>query len=78
MSNAINSAPIIKDGDYYTAVRRGVQYCAKFEPSVGQWFVATHRLALGRFNSGGGRYYADISQCKAFAALPALMNMGAM
>lgn len=59
--------------DYFTTTARGVEYCASFSRTVGQWFVATRRLSLGRRNMGGGKYVADIAQCKPFAALPALL-----
>lgn len=81
MTITINSAPIIKteiDGKtYYNTVARGVEYCAYFMESAGQWFVSSHRLALGR-HIGGGKYYASLDSCKPFAALPALMKMGAL
>jgi len=46
--------------------------------SAGRWFVSSRRLALGRGNIGGGKYYDRVEDCKAFAALPALMTMGAL
>lgn len=82
MSTTANTTVITKgaqkDGKpFYTTVRRGVSYCASFCEAYGQWFVASNRLALGRY-SGGGKYYARIEDCKAFAALPTLMAMGAI
>lgn len=62
---------------FYTTVRRGVEYCAYMSDAAGQWFVASNRLALGR-KCGGGKYYANIEECKAFAALPTLLKMGAI
>ena len=38
----------------------------------------TSRLALGRRNVGGGKYYDRVEDCKAFAALPTLISMGAI
>jgi predicted MFS family arabinose efflux permease len=35
-------------------------------------------LALGRGNMGGGKYYDRVEDCKAFAALPTLLTMGAL
>lgn len=77
----MNSEPITKqeiDGKtYFSTVSRGVEYCASFTESVGEWFVATHRLALGK-HVGGGKYYKNIGDCKVFAALPVLMEIGAI
>lgn len=82
MAITLNSASITKtvqDGvAYYTTTARGVEYCAYFMASAGRWFVSSRRLALGRGNVGGGKYYDRVEDCKAFAALPALMTMGAL
>lgn len=60
---------------FYTATARGVQYTA-YELG-GRWFVASHRLALGRRHIGGGKYYdtlADVARgCKALAGLDLLV-----
>lgn len=77
----LNSQPITRDTldgvSYYTTTRRGVEYCA-YKTGAGNWFVSTHRAALGQRHIGGGRYYNDLcdlsANCKAFAALPALIN----
>jgi hypothetical protein len=66
----------IHDGKpYYSATSRGVSYCA--HELGGRWFVSSRRLALGRSNIGGGRYYetlADVAAgCKAFAGLDLLL-----
>lgn len=62
---------------YYTAIRRGVEYTA-YKTSGGDWWVSSHRLALGR-HIGGGKYYADLEAvaagCKAFAGLAVLLNI---
>jgi DNA-binding PadR family transcriptional regulator len=63
---------------YYTTTARGVEYCAHFMESVGKWFVSTRRLALGRGNGGGGKYWDKLEDCKPFAALPTLMKLGAI
>ena len=77
-----NSAPITKTTeagvDYFTTTRRGVEYCAYFMASAGRWFVSSRRLALGRGNIGGGKYYDRLEECPAFAALPTLQAMGAL
>lgn len=77
-----NSTPITKttEGgvDYFTTTRAGVEYCAYFMASAGRWFVSSRRLALGRGNVGGGKYYDRVEECKPFAALPTLMTMGAL
>ncbi len=63
---------------YYTTVRRGVSYMA-YQTTGGNWFVATNRLSLGRFNVGGGKYYDDLAAlaagCKAFADLSTMLEI---
>lgn len=65
---------------YYSATRRGVEYMA-FD-SMSGWGVSTRRLALGRMNVGGFKYYsgpAEISEkVKAFAGLALLLSAEAM
>jgi len=63
---------------YFETVSRGVAYCAFFEKNVGEWFVSSHRLALGRGHIGGGKYFKQIADCKPFAALPVLLDLGAI
>lgn len=81
MATILNTAPITSktiDGvEYHTTTRGGVEYCAYFQKTVGKWWVGSRRLALGRFNAGTGKYYDRIEDCKAFAALPALLSMKA-
>ena len=60
----------------YCATRRGVSYIAS---ELGdQWFVSSNRLALGRFNAGGGKYYKSLAAvaegCKAFCGLDQLVS----
>lgn len=79
----LNSQPITRetlDGvSYYMTSRRGVDYCAYKQNDSDQWFVSTHRVGLGPLHIGGGRYYRDLADlaanCKAFAALPALLPL---
>jgi len=79
----LNSQPITcetLDGvSYYSTTRRGVHYCAYKQHDSDQWWVSTHRIALGSMHIGGGRYYRDLNDlaanCKAFAALPALLPL---
>ena len=63
---------------YYTATRRGVEYTTFFCKAAGEWFVSTHRLALGRQHIGGGRYYKTIGELaqavKAFAGIDLLVQ----
>lgn len=72
MKNVITSEKI--DGKtYYTAIYRGVEYCAG---RLGDgWFVSSRRLSLGR-HVGGGKYYANLvavaAGCKAFLGLDML------
>ncbi|MBT2793820.1 hypothetical protein [Paraburkholderia strydomiana] len=62
---------------YYQTLWRGVAYTAHEAGS--RWFVATHRLALGRHHIGGGRYYDSLQElsigCKAFAGPAALLGL---
>lgn len=82
-NQTLNSQPITRetlDGvSYFTTTRRGVDYCAYEQKAVGKWFVSSHRTGLGPLHIGGGRYYdslADLAaNCKAFAALPALLPL---
>ena len=72
------TSEIIDGTTYYTALRRGVSYLT-YQTTSGNWFVATKRLALGRFNAGGGKYYDDLTAlaagCKAFADLPIMLEI---
>ena len=76
MNKPIITAEVHADQTYYTAIARGVAYCA--HELGGKWFVSSRRLALGRFNTGGGKYYetlADVAKgCKAFAGLDMLVS----
>jgi len=72
------TAEVIDGTKYITTIRGGVAYCAHFSTVMGEWFVSSRRLALGRFNTGGGKYVKNIGDSKPFAALPALINMGAV
>jgi hypothetical protein len=60
-----------------TTIYRGSEYLLYM--LCGEWFVAYRRLALGRGNVGGGRYYATLSDvaagCKAFGSAEDLINM---
>jgi hypothetical protein len=66
----------------YSTVRRGVTYWTYRTSLGGQWYVGTHRIALGKRHGGGGRYFATLADVaanvKAFAALPALIELGAL
>lgn len=68
-------ATVQADTTYYTATARGVEYCA--HRNVAGWFVSSRRLSLGRFNTGGGKYYGSLQDlaegCKAFAGLDVLV-----
>ncbi|CAB4151698.1 hypothetical protein UFOVP601_30 [uncultured Caudovirales phage] len=61
----------IHDGKTYTiATYRGTEYTlTKFHDG---WFVRTRRIALGRWNAGGGKHYATLAAvangCKAFGS----------
>lgn len=80
------AAPIIfkelYDGvPWYTVISRGVKYSA-YRVSDGRWCVLTRRLALGRWNTGGCKYYANVAEvsanCKALAGLEGLLAPGAV
>ncbi len=70
------SASVTDGVTYYTSTRRGVEYTAY--TVRGDWVVLTRRLALGRFNTGGCKYFKDIeSLCcavKAFVGLDLLLQ----
>lgn len=70
----------IEGRDYYTAVRAGVEYTAMKDSSG--WGVATRRLALGRFNTGGFKRYPSLAElahgCRAFRGLDALVDVQAV
>lgn len=73
--NAIITEQNIEGASYYSAVHRGVEYCA--HKLGGAWFVSSRRLALGRRHIGGGKHYATLADvaasCKAFAGLDVLI-----
>lgn len=79
-SKAITAETI--DGvTYYTTERRGVIYTAN-QTAGGNWWVSSHRKALGRMHIGGGRYYESLDAlaagCKAFAGLPILLSLAGL
>lgn len=55
---------------YYVATYRGTEYC--LSRLCDAWFVRTQRLALGRFNAGGGKHYRTLAEvaagCRAFGS----------
>ena len=77
-NSAVITKEVIDGCAYFTTVRGGTSYCAHFMDSVGEWFVSSRRLSLGRFNTGGGKYFKNIADSKPFAALPALISIGAI
>ena len=66
----------IEGRDYFTAIKAGVEYTA-MKDSAG-WGVATRRIALGRFNTGGFKRFnslADLAaNVRAFRGLDVLVN----
>lgn len=78
MNSTIITKTELNGSTYFETVSRGVAYCAAFQESVGEWFVSSHRLALGRSHIGGGKYFKKIEDCKPFAALPVLLGLGAI
>jgi len=67
----------IEGRDYFTTVARGVEYTA-MRNGGDAWGVATRRLSLGRWNTGGFKHYATLAElcagCKAFRGLEALLT----
>jgi hypothetical protein len=65
---------IINNTVYITAQARGVEYT--LSRNGDGWFLASRRIALGRFNTGDGKHYATLADvaagCKAFADLGSL------
>jgi hypothetical protein len=59
---------ILNNSPYITATYRGTEYT--LSRLCDAWFVSTRRIALGRWNMGGGKYYATLAAvaagCKAF------------
>lgn len=80
-ANNLITSEVLEGTTYYSTTRRGVLYTA-YQSSWGDWFVGSHRLALGRFHVGGGKYYktlADLSEnCKAFSGLALLLSSDAV
>lgn len=72
------TAKQIDDTTYYKAVVRGVEYCAYLTKHSG-WCVITRRIALGRSNPGGCKYFDSLSELsakvKAFSGLDALLSV---
>jgi hypothetical protein len=58
----------IEGKKYITTVYKGTEYCLSMYGAV--YGVQTNRVALGRFNAGGFKYYANLAAvaegCKAF------------
>lgn len=56
---------------YITATYRGTEYTLMRNGDG--WGVATRRIALGRFNTGGFKHYRSLAEvaagCKAFSAV---------
>jgi hypothetical protein len=77
MNSELITKEVIDGVTYFSTVRRGVEYCARFSEIVGKWVVSTHRKGMSR-TSTGFKYIARIEDCKAFAALPALLEMKAI
>jgi hypothetical protein len=71
------AASIVGGEKYVTAVARGTEYTLMKQGDA--WFVASRRLALGRFNTGGGKHYATLADvaagCKAFGAEAEIFNL---
>lgn len=70
------TAEEINGTTYYTAVARGTSYCA-YQSASGEWWCSSRRLSLGRWNAGGGKWYATLEAlaqgCKAFSGLDVLV-----
>lgn len=62
---------------YISAEYRGTSYC--LSRNGDGWFVSSRRLALGRWNMGGGKCYATLADvaagCKAFGSAAVLAEM---
>ena len=67
---------VIDGVTYYMATRGGVSYTAY--AVRGEWAVVTRRLALGRFNPGGCKYFPNIKalseSVKAFSGLDVFLE----
>jgi hypothetical protein len=82
MPASIISAEVIEGTTYSSATVRGVSSSAYYSAAAGQWWVSSRRLSLGRWNAGGGKWYASLADlaagCKAFAGLDALISAPAL
>lgn len=78
LNSELITAETIDGITYYSTTRRGVAYTT-YQTKGGDWWVSSRRLALGRSNAGGGRYYTDLAAlcdgCKAFAGLSVFISM---
>ncbi len=67
---------------YFSTTYRATAYMTYVVEAMGVWCVTSRRLALGPRNFGGAKYHGDLAQlaanCRAFAALPGLIESGAL
>lgn len=78
MTTTAITASVNEGRTYYTATRNGTEYT--LAPAFGgKWFVYSRRLALGRFNTGGGKHYDTLAAvsagCKALAGIDQLVTV---
>ena len=67
---------VIDNVTYYTTVSRGVAYT--FNKEVSGWGLHSHRMALGRFNTGSYRFFNTLQELenslKAFKGVSQLIE----
>ena len=77
MENMISKQQDHNGKTYFITERRGVSYRASMMAD-GTWQLTTNRLALGRMNAGGCKYFESIkdlaASCKAFSGLDVFMG----
>ena len=64
---------------YFETVARGVAYCVTYSEVGERWEVRTNRLALGRSNMGGIKFFPTLADaergCKAIAGLSIVLQL---
>jgi hypothetical protein len=65
---------VVNNKKYFTAIYKGTEYT--LYELCGDWFLSTRRLALGKSNIGGGKYFDTLKAvsegCKAFGDVETL------
>ena len=77
ISKPVITTEIIDGVKYISSIYRGTEYT--LYNSNGSWWCGSRRLALGRMNMGGGKYYVTLQDivdgCKAFGNIEELIAL---